>query len=107
MKKYYKVNIYSENIDLSNYNQIIIVERGLLFVKEIVTNVRIMLCDSEAQGSMYDYYVLNSDFKTENVARYDELSKYIENFELAKFPIYSNLEAKQTKRIIKQQNKRG
>ena len=71
MKKNYKVIIHSENIDLNNYNQSIIVERGLLYAKEIVTNVRIMICDNKKQGSMHDYYVLSSDFKTENIARYD------------------------------------
>ena len=102
MKKYYKVNIYSEYIDLSNYDQRIIVERGLLYAKEIVTKVRIMICDNKTQGSMYDYYVLSSDFKTENIARYDELVKYSEKFILSEFPVYSNFEAKKSEQLVKQ-----
>lgn len=107
MKKYYKVNIYSEYIDLSNYNQSIIVERGLLYAKEIVTNVRIMICDNKTQGSMHDYYVFSSDFKTENIARYDELVKYSEKFILSEFPVYSNLEAKKSKKLVKQLNRKS
>ena len=75
MKKNYKVNVYSEEIDMGKYNQCIIVERGLLYAKEIVTNSKIMICDNKTQGSMYDYYVLSNDFKTENIVRYDELKK--------------------------------
>ena len=48
----------------------------LLYAKEIVTNSKIMICDNKTQGSMYDYYVLSNDFKTENIVRYDELKKY-------------------------------
>ena len=107
MKKNYKVIIHSENIDLNNYNQSIIVERGLLYAKEIVTNVRIMICDNKTQGSMHDYYVLSSDFKTENIARYDEISRYLENFQISNFPMYSNLEAKNVKKLIKQKIKGG
>ena len=101
MKKYYKVNVHSNNIDTEKCNQCIIVEKGLLYAKEIITNVRIMICDNKTQGSMYDYYVLSNDFKTENIVRYDELKKYIEIFDLSIFPIYSNLEAKQIKKLVK------
>ena len=101
MKKYFKVNVHSENIDLEIYNQCIIVERGLLYAKEIATNERIMICDNKTQGSMYDYYVLSNDFKTENIVRYAELKKYIDNFNLSMFPMYSNLESKQVKKLVK------
>ena len=101
MKKYFKVNVHSENIDLEIYNQCIIVERGLLYAKEIATNERIMICDNKTQGSMYDYYVLSNDFKTENIVRYAELKKYIDNFNLSMFPRYSNLESKQVKKLVK------
>mgnify|MGYP003300879332 CR=1 FL=1 len=101
MKKYYKVNIYSENIDMGNYNSSIIVEKGLIYAKEVVTDAKIMMCDNKTQGSMYDYYVLSFDFKPENIARYDEVKKYIENFELSTFPVYSSLEAKKIKKIGK------
>lgn len=46
-----------------------------------------------------------NDFKKENIARYDEVKKYIENFDLSIFPIYSNQEAKQTKRLVRQAKK--
>ena len=115
MKKYFKVNVHSENIDLEIYNQCIIVERGLLYAKEIATNERIMICDNKnerimicdnkTQGSMYDYYVLSNDFKTENIVRYAELKKYIDNFNLSMFPMYSNLESKQVKKLVKNINK--
>lgn len=105
MKKYFKVNVHSENIDLEIYNQCIIVEIGLLYAKEIATNERIMICDNKTQGSMYDYYVLSNDFKTENIVRYAELKKYIDNFNLSMFPIYSNLESKQVKKLVKNINK--
>ena len=106
MKKYYKVNIYSENVNIEKYNQSIIIEKGLLYAKEIITSVRIMICDNKLQGSMYDYYILSKDLKTENIVRKDELKKYIESFDLSLFPIYSNLESKQVKRLVKQITKR-
>ena len=46
-----------------------------------------------------------NDFKKENIVRYDELKKYIENFDLSIFPIHSNQEAKQTKRLVRQAKK--
>lgn len=102
MKKYYRINICSENIKMEKYNKSIIAEKGLLYAKELVTNTKIMICDNKMQGSMYDYYVLSSDFKTENIVRYEEIKKYIESFKLSMFPIYSNLESKQVKRLLKQ-----
>lgn len=102
MKKYYRINIYSEDIDMEKYNKSIVVEKGLLYAKEVVTNTKIMICDNKMQGSMYDYYVLSSDFKLENIVRYEEIKKYIERFKLSMFPIYSNLESKQVKRLLKQ-----
>lgn len=102
MKKYYRINIYSEDIDMEKYNKSIVVEKGLLYAKEVVSNTKIMICDNKMQGSMYDYYVLSSDFKLENIVRYEEIKKYIESFKLSMFPIYSNLESKQVKRLLKQ-----
>ena len=105
MEKYYEVKIHSQDIDLREFNTKVIVKRGLLYAKEIATNERIMICDNNTQGSMYYYYVLSSDFRMENIARYDKINKYLENFEVSDFPMYSNLEAKQVKRLIKQKNK--
>ena len=102
MKKYYRINIYSEDIDMEKYNKSIVVEKGLLYAKEVVTNIKIMICDNKMQGSMYDYYVLSSDFKLENIVRYEKIKKYIESFKLSMFPIYTNLESKQVKRLLKQ-----
>ena len=65
-----------------------------------------MICDNDTQGSMYYYYVLSSDFKMENIVRYDEINRYLENFQISDFPMYSNLEAKHVKKLIKQKNKR-
>ena len=101
MKKYYKVNVYSEYIDMEKINQCIIVERGLLYAKEIVTNRKIRICDNKAQGCMYDYYVLSNDFKLENIVGYDELKKYMDNFDLSILPIFSNLEEKHGKGLDK------
>ena len=104
MKKYYKVTIHSEYLDLEKYNQTLIVEKGLIYAKEIATNEKIMICDCIPQGIMHDYYVLSRDFNIENVARYEEIVNYLTNFELAKFPIYSNMEAKQVKKLIRARN---
>ena len=106
MEKYYQVTIYSKDIDLVKFNTKVIVKKGLLYAKEIATNEKIMICENDTQGSMYYYYVLSSDFKKENIARYDKISKYLENFQISDFPIYSNLEAKYVKKLIKQNNKR-
>ena len=104
MKKYYKVTIHSEYLDLEKYNQTLIVEQGLIYAKEIATNGRIMICNCKLQGIMYDYYVLSSDFNIKNVARYEEIVNYLTNFDLTKFPIFSNMEAKQVKKLIKARN---
>jgi len=104
MKKYYKVNIHSEYLDLGKYNQTLIVEKGLIYAKEIATNERIMICDCKPQGIMHDYYVLSSDFNIENVVRYEEIVNYLNDFDLAKFPIYSNIESKQVKKLIRARN---
>ena len=63
-----------------------------------------MICDCIPQGIMYDYYVLSSDLNIENVARYEEILNYLTNFDLAKFPIYSNMESKQVKKLIRSRN---
>ena len=105
MKKFYKVNVYSEHANLDVYNTKIIASKGWIYATEIFTNKKIMICDNKAQGSMYDYYVLSNDFKTENIVRYEELKKYIDNFNLSMFPIYSNLESKQVKKLVKNINK--
>lgn len=105
MTKYYKVNIYSEDNDLSNYDKTIIVKKGFLYAKEIYTDTRIMICDNDKQGCFYDYYVLSSDFKSENIVKYDMIFEYMKNFELNKFPICSKLEEKQTRKLIKQYKK--
>lgn len=105
MERYYEVMIYSEKMDLRKINPKIIVKRGLLYAKEIATNEKIMICDNETQGSMYYYYILSTDFKPKNIARYDKIKKYLENFEISSFPIYSNLEAQQAKKLLKQKVK--
>ena len=104
MKKYYKVNVCSEDMDLSGYNQEIIVEKGLLYAKEIVTKERLMICDNKAQGSMYYYYVMSSDFKQQNIARFDEVNDYFNNFEISKFPVCSKQEEKMIKKLVKRHN---
>ena len=101
MEKYYQVTIYSKDIDLVRFNTKVIVKKGLLYAKEIATNEKIMICDNDTQGSMYYYYVLSSDFKMENIVRYDEINRYLENFQISDFPMYSNLEAKHVKKLIK------
>ena len=105
-EKYYQVTIYSKDIDLVRFNTKVIVKKGLLYAKEIATNEKIRICDNDTQGSMYYYYVLSSDFKMENIVRYDEINRYLENFQISDFPMYSNLEAKHVKKLIKQKNKR-
>lgn len=106
MEKYYKVTIYSKDIDLVKFNTKAIVKKGLLYAKEIATNEKIMICDNDTQGSMYYYYVLSSDFKMENIVRYDEINRYLENFQISDFPMYSNLEAKHVKKLIKQKKRK-
>ena len=100
MKKYYKVKVFSEYSDLSHYNQNIIVERGLIYAREIATDVRIMICDTLGQGKYHDYYVLSTSFKTENIARYEEIEKYLADFKMEKFPMYSKMEAKKAKKLV-------
>ena len=102
MKKFYKVNIYSEHANLDVYNTKIIVSKGWIYATEIFTNKKIMICDNKAQGCFHDYYVLSSDFNLNNIARYAEISNYIESFQLNKFPIYTETEDKKVKKFIKQ-----
>ena len=47
-----------------------------------------MICDNKTQGACHDYYVLSSDFNLNNIARYDEISNYVENFQLDKFHLF-------------------
>ncbi len=100
MSKFYKVNLYSENHDLNIYDTKIIAKKGLLYSKEIMTNSKFMICDNKTQGSFYDYYVLSTDFCDANVARIDDVKKYIDEFELNKFPVYTMLEVKKIKKLI-------
>ena len=71
------MSIHSENIDLINYNQSIIVKIGLLYAKEIITNIKIIIYNNKKQGSMHDNYVLSLDFKTENIVKYEKLNKQL------------------------------
>ncbi len=103
MKVFYKVNLYSEDANLKDYNTKIIVSKCLLFwAKELSTHKLIMICDNKTQGAFHDYYVLSSEFNLNNVARYDEILKYIENFKLDEFPIYTKKEAKKVKKFVKE-----
>ena len=103
MKEFYKVNVYSEHANLDVYNTKIIVSKDLFFyVTELFTHKKIMICDNKTQGVCHDYYVLSSDLNLNNIARYDEISNYVENFQLDKFPIYTKLESKKVKTLIKQ-----
>ena len=102
MKEFYKVNVYSERANLDAYNTKIIVSKGWIYATEIFTNTKIMICDNKAQGYFHYYYVLSSDFNLNNIARYDEISNYVENFQLDKFPIYTKMEYKNVKKFIKQ-----
>lgn len=100
MKKFYKVNVYSEHANLDVYNTKIIASKGWIYATEIFTNKKIMICDNKAQGCFHDYYVLSSDFNLNNIARCDEISNYVENFQLDKFPIYIKMEEKKVKKFI-------
>ena len=103
MKEFYKVNVYSEHANLDAYNTKIIVSKDLFFyVTELFTHKKIMICDNKTQGACHDYYVLSSDLNLNNIARYDEISNYVENFQLDKFPIYTKMEYKNVKKFIKQ-----
>ena len=102
MKEFYKVNVYSEHANLDVYNTKIIVSKGWIYATELFTNTKIMICDNKTQGYFHDYYVFSSDFNLNNIVRYDEISYYMENFQLDKFPIYTKLESKKVKTLIKQ-----
>lgn len=102
MKEFYKVNVYSEHANLDVYNTKIIVSKGWIYATELFTNTKIMICDNKTQGVCHDYYVLSSDLNLNNIARYDEISNYMENFQLDKFPMYTKLESKKVKTLIKQ-----
>ena len=101
MKEFYKVNVYSEYANLDVYNTKIIVSKGWIYATELFTNTKIMICDNKAQGCFHYYYVLSSDFNLNNIVRYDEISYYMENFQLDKFPIYTKLESKKVKTLMK------
>ena len=105
IKKYYKVSINSEEMDLSKYKQNIIVKRGLIYAKEILTNTKLMICENKTQGSMHDFYVLSSDLEKENIARYDDVKEYLDNFKLTEFPICSSYELKKSKKLVKNSNR--
>ena len=102
MKEFYKVNVYSEHANLDVYNTKIIVSKGWIYATELFTNTKIMICDNKTQVYFHDYYVFSSDFNLNNIVRYDEISYYMENFQLDKFPIYTKLESKKVKTLIKQ-----
>ena len=102
MKVFYKVNLYSEDAKLKDYNTKIIVSKGWIYATEIFTNKKIMICDNKTQGAFHDYYVLSSEFNLNNVAIYDEILKYIENFKLDEFPIYTKIEGKKVKKFVKE-----
>ena len=101
MKKYYKVQLYSKYADLSKYNTNIIVEKGLIYAKDIITGTRIMICDNDFQGSLYDYYIYTKDFDLNNIARIEDLRELKEKFKLEEYPIYNKLEEKESKNLIK------
>ncbi len=101
MKKYYKVELFSKYVDLSKYNTNIIVEKGLIYAKEVITGTRIMICDNDFQGSLYDYYVYTKDFNLNNLARITDLKEYRESFNLEEYPIYNKLEVKESKKLIR------
>ena len=76
-------------------------------VKEIKTKERIMICDNKFQGSLYDYYVMSSDFTINNIATLEEVKSYLNDFTYDKVPLYTKMEERETKRLIKKTSKRG
>ena len=107
MKTYYKVNIRTEHEDLKldKYNYEVIVEKGIGFAREIVSQRSITICNSSIQGSYYDYYVLESDLNAANVARYDEVENYVRNFKLDRFPIFDRTNTFRVKTLGKSYKK--
>lgn len=102
MAKYYKVDVRSEYNDLSNKNTQIIIKKIGFFSKEIATSHILVNCDNEFQGGCYDYYVMSTDFKNENIATLEEVKEYLNNFKYEGFPIYTKKEERETTKIIKQ-----
>ena len=101
MAIYYKVDVRSECNDLTNKNTNIIIQKGLIYAKEIKTKERIMICDNKFQGSLYEYYVMSSDFTINNIATLEEVKSYLEDFSYDKVPLYTKMEERETKRLIK------
>lgn len=109
MKKmvFYKVHLRSEHKNLNNYNNEIIVTRGVIYAQEIATSEKIMICDNIIQGTCHDYYVLSSDFTLDNVAKYEEICKYLDEFDFSKFPIFTKQEEILTKKRIREYQKKN
>ena len=94
MTKYYKVPLRSTKHSLKCDNKIV-VKNGLIYVKDIVTNSKIIKCDDAAHADFYDCYVLNSDINDENLATINDVIEYLENEK------YSFLIEKNEQRLIK------
>ncbi|MCR5482913.1 MAG: hypothetical protein K6E99_00675 [Bacilli bacterium] len=105
MAIYYKVDVRSDYNDLTNKNTKIIIQKGFIYAKEIKTKERIMICDNKFQGSLYGYYVMSTDFKVENIATLEEVKTYLEEFSFNKMPIYTKMEEKETKKLIRKYHK--
>ncbi len=106
MAIYYKVDVRSEYHDLNDRNTRIIIKKGFWFAKEIVTNVKLMICDNKLQGSCYDYYVMSSDLVDENIASLNDVKEYSDPFTYDVSPVYSKKEERETKKLIREKRKR-
>jgi hypothetical protein len=107
MAIFYKVDVRSEYHDLSNKKTKVIIQKGLIYAKEIATNARIMMCDNKFQGTFHDYYVLSTDFIDENIATLKDVQEYLDTFTYDVSPVYSKKEERETKKLIKSNRKRG
>ena len=101
MAIFYKVDVRSENHDLMNKNTKIIIQKGIVFAKEIKTKERIMICDNKFQGSLYDYYVMSTDLVEENNASLEDVRAYLADFSYNKIPFATKMEDREIKRLIR------
>jgi hypothetical protein len=104
MAAFYKVDVRSEYHDLSNQNTKVIMSKGLIFAKEIITKHKLVICDNKYQGAFYDYYVMSTDFTIENIASLKDVEKYINDFTFDVFPVHTKMEDRETKKLLRKRN---
>lgn len=99
--KYYEVPLYtSSDGKESEYIKNVIVKKGIIYGKEIITNERIMICDNAFQGSLYKCYISSFDLIEKNIATLKKVKRYIDkNYE------YSRESQKCIKKYIKSYKK--